>query len=314
MNNKQEEQAGYQPPEISDSQLRWGLWYVKHYRKLRIGLIIILLAVGGLSFIYGFYGIADYYFRGRLEDDAVLKNLSYSLINLEEVRKSAPLPLIFDLPLSFPASEEGNYDLALAASNPNERHWAEAEISFWAAGEEAGRGDIFLLPGEEKYLLLFNKKISGGTADLTVKINEVNWHHLDKHLIPDWPAFAAAHLDQVGYRDINFYSARLNDSGTDLDFNHLSFTVTNLTPFSYRAAEWQIIFHGGSGLVGVNNYLTDELISGQEKTIKLKWPGIMETVEEVEIIPSINIMDPAAYIKPASGEIIKDPREENNVK
>jgi len=265
-------------------KLGFSLWFFNNRKKLFIGLIVFLFVLSAVLYSVFFYNLYDY-IRYSPEERRALQELSNVNVNLSPGRLA--LALIADTPQSF--FQNGKYDLVAKVKNPNNNFFSHLEYCFSDRGEDLICSNILLFPNEERYIMALALDLEKSPSALSFDIKKENWERLSVRTYPDWDAY---------------YTERLNftfsDIKMDIDkvkgFNNLSFQLKNNSPYNYWELSLDIILFQGGRVVGVNSYTVNEIMSLESRSITLSWPGALNAVGKVEIVPRLNILDEKNYI------------------
>ncbi|MDO8592484.1 MAG: hypothetical protein Q7R92_01760 [bacterium] len=283
------------PEGISTRELEAGLWYVEHRQKLKWALYGALILIGAVSWSYTIYGFAYYLARGMSEDQTLARQLAQAdSVSHDNVLAASARPLTLS-PVEIIRFANNKYDLAAPIKNDNPRWWAKFDYYFASAAGRTEQRPGYILPLEDKYLLALARDFTGEPADARLVMENLSWRRLSAKQIPDWRDYYKKHLD-IETADVKFIPAGAGDLAGKLNLNQLSFKAINRTAYNFWQAGFTILLVGGGGLVGVNHYVLDNFMSGQEAPVALNWPGNLGTADRVEIIPEINIMEDDIYI------------------
>jgi len=287
------------PEGITTKQLEYGLWYVEHRRLLRNTLYGFLILVAAVSWTYTIYGFAYYLARGMNEDEILAKQLvQTSAVGHEYVEQVAVKDLTIG-PAQIIASS-GKYDLFAPIKNDNQKWWAEFDYYFTAAGKQTEPTAGYILPGETKYPAALAQDFSYQAADGRLMIANVQWHRINQHAIPNWNDYYQAHLN-IATADTKFIPAGTSGLSEKLNLNQLNFTAINHTVYNYWETGFTILLYSSGQIIGINHYTLSDFMSGQKEPVELSWPGNLNGVDRVEIIPEINIMKDDIYIQYEGG-------------
>src|SRR5665811_726411 len=110
------------------------------------------------------------------------------------------------------------YDLYTSLENDNYKWWAEFEYYFSAAGRQTDKVKGYIFPREIKYLAVLAEDFSNYPADSQLIIENISWHRINQHLIPDWEEFKSNHFN-IENTDIKFVSAEASPLSERLDLN-----------------------------------------------------------------------------------------------
>ncbi len=280
---------------LSTKKLNFGLWYVQHREQFKKTLIGLLAAVAAVFCLYGMYGFVYYIFWGMKQD----RLLAYELVETSVaghdyiVQISAKDLQIF--PTEVLKSAGQKYDFIAKIKNPNQKWRSEFSYYFYSGDRQTEIFKSFILPGEEKYLVVFNQDFSGGSA-VGLAIEKIDWSRINQHKIPDWASFSRDHLNIV-VKDIIFTPSSKSGLTDKINLNQLSFITINKTAYNYREVDFIVLLNSGSAVTAVNKYKLKDFMSGEERQIQTNWPGALGRVSKVEVIPEVNITDDEAYLK-----------------
>ena len=285
---------------VTIKKLNWGLWYVLHRESLKKIFFALLILIGIVSWSYTIYGFAHYLFRGMAEDEIMAREIAEKgFISRDAILKTSPRDLVFDFAKVLKADGK-KYDLFVQIKNPSENHGALFEYYFLADNEETPHEQGFILPHETKYLLALGKEFNLSPANIQFNLKNVSWKRIDKHKIPDWEKYRDEHLD-IAVGDAKFIPAKASGLSEKISLNQVEFNAKNNSPFNYWNVDFVVILFGGANVVGVNKYNLEEFMSGQERKASLTWPGTVNYVSKIEIMPEVNLLRNDIYIRYKGG-------------
>ena len=283
------------PEGITTKQLEFGLWYVEHKRQLRLVLIGLLIAIAAVSWSYTIYGFSYYLARGMSEDEILSRQLvQSSSVGHDYVLKVSAQSLLIS-PVNAIKATDNKYDLYAMIRNDNQNWWAEFDYYFASGSLKTEKKSGYVMPLEDKNLMALAQDLSNGSADTALVMENISWHRVDLHKIPDWNAYRLNHLN-ITAADVKFTSAVLNPLSEKLNLNELNFTAVNQTAYNYWEVGFAVLLYRGGDLVGLNHYSLSDFMSGEKRAVSLSWPGSIGRVDKVDIIPEINIMKDDIYI------------------
>lgn len=292
------------PEGITAKQLEIGLWYVKHKQFLKKILYGFLIMVSAVSWSYFIYGFSYYLARGMKEDEILTRQLiEANSIGHDYVLQLSAKSLVM-APVEVLKSTDKKYDLYVRLQNDNPKWWAEFDYYFIAAGRPTAKAKGFILPQEAKNFLTLAQDFDYEPSLAEFIMENLKWHRLDQHKIPDWSAYYLSRLN-IEIKDIKFTPASASLLSEKLNLNQLSFRAGNQTAYNFWQTGFAILLYGAGGLVNLNYYTLDDFMSGQERFIEISWPGQLGFVDKIEIIPEINIMRDDVYI-PYEGGVGKE--------
>jgi hypothetical protein len=280
---------------ITTKKLNFGVWYVEHREQFKKILIGFLTAVAVVSWLYTLYGFFYYAIWGMKQDRLSAYELAKTnVIGHDYIARISAKDLQISATEVLKSSSQ-KYDFIAKIKNPNQKWRSEFSYYFYSGDKRTETLQGFILPGEEKYLVIFNQDFSGGSA-VRLAIENIGWSRINQHKIPDWASFSAGHLNIV-VKDIVFTPANKSGLTDKINLNQLGFAAINKTAYNYREVDFVVLLYSGSAVIGVNKYKLKDFMSGEERQIQANWPGALGRVSKVEVIPEVNIMDDGAYLK-----------------
>ncbi len=280
---------------ITTKQLEIGLWYVEHKRLLRQALYGFLILLAAVSWTYTIYGFAYYLARGMSEDELLAKQLAQTqAAGHDYVLQVAAKDLAVG-PVAVIKSADKKYDLFALVKNDNQKWWAEFNYYFVFYGGQTKTLPGYILPAGEKYFQVLAQESANTLTDARLIMENIAWHRVDQHQIPDWGAYYQKRL-KIETADIKYVPAAASQLSERINLNQLSFNAINQTAYNYWEVGFTIIFYGGGNIASINHYILNDFMSGQKRFVEISWPGDTSRVDKVEIIPEINIMKDDIYI------------------
>ncbi len=234
--------------------------------------------------------------QGMFSDEKGVASVGYNLSTLQKnTQASAPDALLFD-DITILASGSGtSYDLLLEVENPNSRHGA------WITGKfvfDAGETEIFssFVNPETTKTVFALSAAETRPRNPRFELLEATWVMIDPHEVAnvqEWLAdrddFAVA--DVVYAKDIALETQTIART---------TFTLTNRTPYSYWEPSFLVRLTKGSTLIAVTSMTVPQFVSGESRTIDLRWFGDLPQTASVSVQPDIAFFDEEVYMNPTS--------------
>ena len=275
--------------ELSESELKFGYWFVTHKEPLRKALIIFLIGFSVLTYGYALFATGRYFLFWYEDYQQALLTAGTDYINVVGVHQANQIQDIQILGRDIFNLGEGKIDLVARVRNPNPQ-WALESFTYQFAvgGALYEARQSFLLPGEEKYVLLLN--VEGRvTGSPQVLISDRQWQRVTKY--EDW---GPQRLNFVT-SDKTFLSPRQGEISGQLPVSEVRATVTNSTPYNYIEVEAQVGLFAGSRLVAVTTIPIRDFASGQTRQISSRWTQSLPPVSQVEMIYTVNSIDESVF-------------------
>lgn len=273
---------------LTMKKLGFGLWYLENKKTLLLVLYIVLGTIGFFTWFSFFKTFATYIFVGMKEDQAIIDQMvSNPGINHDKVLQMTAQPIL-TRSAEVLLNSNGTYDVVAKIANVNQKFYSNFSYSFNLNNEVYGPFDDFILPGEEKFLILLNQKLSRRPGSVKLDIQN-NWERVNAHLITDWNAFRDNYID-FSIKNKVFYNPNDSNLSEKLNLSTLEFDISNNSAYSYYLVDLDILLYYRGSLVSVNKYHVEKLISGETRHVNITWPGKVNRADVVEVIPNINIM------------------------
>lgn len=278
--------------EFTEKQLKLAYWYVSHKVFLKKILIASLIILSAVFWGYGIYGLINYFFVEQVQFDRMLKEISHNLINYSGFRKENQ-PQSFKITSSniLPSGKD-KYDLTAKVSNPNPNWRAEFEYKFIFDGEEAVSQKGFILPGEEKFLLGLAVESKKKPRQVNLELQNIKWQRLDSHQISDYASWSKERMD-FEITGVKFLPAVIKDK---VPISKVTFSAANRTAYNFWNVGFYILLYRGTSLAGANYITLEQFTSGAKRDVEVSWFEVMPTITRVQILPEVNIFDPAVYM------------------
>lgn len=280
---------GTSSEELSERELKLGYWFVAHRHQLvKLGLASLIL-FSMLTYGYSIYKTVKFY---AFEYDAfqqTIQGASETYLNVAGIHEANR---ILDLQVVsrqiIPASG-GKIDIIARVSNPNTK-WALKSFTYrFALGTKVyDTQTTFLLPGQERFLMLLNVEGSAsGTPQLFIE--EQKWRRVIQY--EEW----GPEHNKFTIANRQFSPARQGELSEQLPISEASAQITNASAYNYVNVDVQFALYSGNRVVAVNLVPLKDFQSGQTRTAAVRWSQVLPPVSLVEIIPLVNTLDQGAY-------------------
>lgn len=269
---------------ISLREMNFGLWFSENRRKLTIALTFFLILISAFFFVYSFYAYFIYFSNDSLDSQT-------------EIVVTSPRNIMSDLEIGDLKifSVHDSKDLSISLQNKNNNFWASFDYCFYQ-GEEAIHCDNgFILPLEKRYVLFQGLEEVNG-QDIVFKIEDMYWSRINKKDIPNWNDFAQTRINFI-FNNVELLNANRSGLSENLKLSSLDFIAQNKSAYSYYEVAFEILLFDDQELVGVEEYLAKDFMSGEKRLVKMSWLDNLGGANRVEIRPIINIMDVSNYFK-----------------
>ncbi len=281
------------PLGLTTKRMDFGLWYVEHRKGFRKILIFFLVLISAVTWFITIYSFTMYIAVGIREDEELARKITDNIIfGHDYILDIAPKNLKIGQVTALKNLDK--YDFFVKMENPNDNYWTEFSYAFTSGDDETKKIRNFVLPGESKYIILLSQTLKSKKVEF--KIDDISWSRVNEHEIPDWKGFRDERLD-IQFSDIKFTQSQKTGLSEKINLSTLEFSAKNNSPYNYWEVDLNIVFYIQGKVVGINKYIINEFLSGQEKTIHLSMPGRIGNITKTEIIPEINITKDDIYMK-----------------
>ncbi|MCX6792658.1 MAG: hypothetical protein NTY12_01400 [Candidatus Falkowbacteria bacterium] len=278
---------------LTTNQLDFGLWYIRNRKKFFIALVVVLIITAAGTIGYSLYQFSSYLFVGAGQDKQTFIDLTSStslVTNKMNLGSNVSYSDVRVLP-----TQNNNSDLVAAVTNANPRLAVNISYYFDVNGQRIGATNDFVLPGDTKYLMALNQSISSNSSASLV-VEHLSFVRLDRHSISDWDQYRLEHFNFL-IQNAKFTTSVESGLSEKISLGQLDFKITNNSAYGYITVPLTIVLKSQGQIVAVNRYMINNFKSGEEKSVQISWPGRLPSVNEVEILPDLNIIDDSIYLK-----------------
>ncbi len=272
-------------------------------KVMQLGLLLWLLLDVGLLLFF-FLSVVMYVVSGSFKDQRLVGTFDDNVDALHDAaaaRVADPL-LVGDAHVL--THDVGAYDVYAVIENPNVEWYATFTYQF-SDDVMTEPVEAFIMPGEEKYLLALNSALASKPSSVTVTVDDVVWHRVDRHEVANTAEFLVEHANFV-------VSESAYDDSITIDTTKVgesTFMLTNNTPYSYYNPTFIMLLTHGNAVVAVNQVAVPSFVAGETRAVSVRWFGDAPGAGSVEVIPAINYFDEDSYAAP-EGELRDDIRDD----
>lgn len=295
-----------QEDKATAKDIRRTLWFVEHRERIgKLGILLLLIFDACLVLFVAWSMFDAFLFSAGAERRALVDSVISRQEDLHAytvARAASPIALsdtrVFLL-------GNNKYDFYTELANANTDWWAEFDYQFVFDSGSTSLKRGFILPESKKPVAELAFASETGIANATLQFQNVSWHRLDHHLIPDYKKWSK---DRLGIEMLNptlSQDTSLNAQG----LFRTSFTVRNGTAYSYNNPTFYLLLKRGATVVAVNKTTLQSLVPGETQDVIVNWFGSVPSASQVEIIPDLNVFDPMLY-KSLEGEATIDTRSQ----
>lgn len=295
----------YEPVDdsFSSQELNRSYWFVTHKVILRNLGIATLLVADVLLIGYALTGFVEYLVVGQPREEALVLELANRLqvSSVKRLESHAATPLDFGggRVYIFDAGNE-TYDFAVEVQNVNKDWYVMVTYEFDVAGASSTpTRTAYILPGEKKFLTILGDKREGeSVTEASLVITNTMWSRIDQHQIADVERFVIEHASFTVTEPIFEQAGSfVNEEGVMNSGNKITFSVTNNSAYNFWSVPTQIALMRGGSLEGIEETQIKALKTGETRTIDVRNYIKNQLVDEVIVLPSIDVFDPSVYME-----------------
>lgn len=278
---------------ITIKKLNFGLWWVMNVKFFKRTLFWFVVVLGVAGWLYTFVSFGYYLTIGTNKDEQMLRSMVNVRVNKQNI--TTPTDIRAGEVEVF-ASPDNRYDFLVAIKNANPEYYAEFDYSFVVNGTSTAVQSGFILPAEEKNLLSLGVFWPENVNTAYLSLTNINWHRIDRHQIPDWAAFKVQHLS-FNISEPQFSPAESSGLSEKINVSEIDFSFANNSPYNYYHLPLNILLYSYDRIVGAYQTSLENVGSGEVRKVRLNYPGTVDKVDRVGVVPDLNIMRPDIYFK-----------------
>jgi len=292
-NNQNNPTNGFLKPEEKEFRAFYKreMWWVNHQvglRKIGLGIFIVFDLI--LVLLAGWFFIDAYAVSFDQEKNSVISMVSSGLSELRDFSQSeAAKPLGVGEVAVVSSGDDKNYDFYATIANQNTDWYATFKYAFKMSGGETAELNGFILPAEERPLILF-KAATTKTPSVELIVRDVKWYRVDPHEISDYPTWFADHNPQIS--EAVFSRADDNNQAA------VAFKIKNQTAYNFYQPSFAVILWRGGTLGGIVRITAASLESGEEKVLSASWLGAAPSITKIDVYSEINFFASESYSSP----------------
>ncbi len=277
--------------DLTDKQLRYAKWYLKHKNQIHRGFVLVLIFLD-VILITIIVSQAIFYFGSKEEHLKNMQGLTENRIDFLSFRQHfAPQPIVTDsLVVIRPDSKKSQYDFITTVFNPNPDWRATIEYYFLSDELEIFKGSNFINPEERKYFFTLGTQVVSEVNDIQFLISKISWRRMRQ---PQKDLLSI--LNQLKIEDIGLeYLQAENES---LILPQISFKAKNNSIYDFWETRFVIALENNLNLVGLNVLSTNSWRANEEKNLIFVWP-LIPAFTHIEIKTEIDVFNPKVFISP----------------
>jgi len=275
---------------FSNRSLTMAQWFLRHKYQLRKWWIILFVIINVVLVGYSFYGWGRYAIFDYKNTSQILVDLT---VPIQRYLHLQPQEMQFKGVRAI-ASNADRFDFLANVDNPNS-HWrAQVEYVFTHSGGVTATSSAIILPGSGQMIVSLGNELSGFPASVDLRITRIEWERINPHTVSDPATFIA---DRVMFEpgNLNFVPA---SEAAGVPTHSIEFDITNVSVYSFWEPKFHVLMLNNETLVGVQTIEVSEFRAGETRPIVLKSFQQNIRVNEIRLIPVVDVFDSGQYISP----------------
>ncbi|PIS42766.1 MAG: hypothetical protein COT24_01810 [Candidatus Kerfeldbacteria bacterium CG08_land_8_20_14_0_20_40_16] len=280
--------------ELSDKQLKIGIWWVTHKHQLKKWWVILIAVGDVLLFLYLLFNIMIIVFTWS-KFTILPYQISWSAVNFKDYQlTNAPKDLQVLNTKYIPVFGQANkYHLLAELKNPNEK-WnvGSLDYHFDFDGQNQGIQNTFLLPQEQRFLIQYNVKSTSAKPDPKFLIDNVGWERIER------PTEAPSLKFNIGNIESNLIPL-LDDKGVETSSYSTRVTaeVENKSVYNFWQVNFQVVLFRGEEPISVGEIQIEKFLALETRNLAVSWKEAYPVISKIVIQPQVNVYDPNALFK-----------------
>lgn len=275
--------------EVSGFRLKVSYWYVTHKLQLRRAGVIFLIALSVGLYSFSLYRALMMLVVEGPAYKQLLSTLPTPGVDYKVFRQIQKPKSIEILGFDAVATNNDRYDFVTKVLNPNENFVARRAVFQLISGANViAEKTVIIYPGEERYVVMFGQPVAGDSPVL--RLASVDWLR-----VSNFEAYKNPRI-QFEVSGVEFKPAGESGVRGQLPVSTLDFDVTNRSAYSYWNVGMYMVLLGPGTAAGANFTSLDQFRSGETRHVSMKWYDQLPPVTSSEILPEVDILDPASYM------------------
>lgn len=279
-----------QVSEVSDTELKFGGWFITYkslLKKIGIGLLIAVDVFFIVYVLISSFITADYLFvqYKRMINSMLSLNPNYEYFTPNPVQPLAILD-------TYVISNNNYYDFVAEVRNSN-TDWAVESVTyrFTTENNQTPEATSFVLPNDTKNLMVL-----GYEAETTVSGADLEIIDIQYQRVRNFDEVEQLKTE-ILINDPVFVSDSVSDITEKIPVSEARFNVENTSINSYWDVGFEILLYRGNRVIGANYMQINSLAAKESRDLRVKWYNNVGAVSRVEVNPNVNFVDQGVYRK-----------------
>lgn len=277
--------------EISDSSLKFGIWYAGHKILLRKIFIIVFSVFIFLLYFYNLYTALNLFISDKNNDIKILSSLLANPAELEMLRSRFKPQDIQIGGVTILNHENNKSDIIAEIINPNVNYYAKNIGYVFSDGTKVlAQGETYLWPQEKRYVVAYNVNDANSLVGVSMQFEKIIWKRMNDYKKNQ---FETVNFPIVvsGYTPARFLIGEKSIPGS------VKFSIENQTIYNYWDVGFTAVLFNGSSVVASAYSQLHTFHSLEKIYLDLKIINEPALVTGVEIYPEVNVLDSNVFLR-----------------
>ncbi len=279
--------------QLSDFKLKLGYWLVTHKIFIKRMFVFLLIVADALIVSFVTIRLINFYSHEAVRFEKNMYQLGIYNIDYASYRKKIAPQSIQIIELDSVPLAKNKYNFVAKVKNPNNGKvkWVADEIEYFFSynGLKTETKKSFVLPGEEKFLCVFNIESKQNIFKPRLVILKTKWKRIKKG---EEELFFKKLKDYLDFEIKN--SKFLNAASLGLEsktpLSAVRFSIKNNTGYDYYEVGLFVVTYNGPIITSINYFLVNNFISGEEREIEIRWNNAIAPPNQIVVVPELNVL------------------------
>ncbi len=286
---------------FDERELKFGQYVVAH-RTVWKRALVFFLYFATLAIVYLFAVKWIFFLTGSLNIWSVEYDLTYNSIPWKEIREAnSPKPPYISSIYAVASGDE-SIDIMARINNPN-TEWRASRIDyrFSVDGKPQSVSSTFLLPGNNSLISEYNISTQNKSPTIRVDILDIVWKRVrDREPLKV--------LEELSVADVTF------ENDINLNSFEVEATLLNTSGRGFWVVGLQAVAKRFGDVAGINYIAVEQVRSGSARDVVFSWTSTLSGIDEVEVIPIVDVYNDSVYMPLRAGDFMIDPSGPENVR
>ncbi len=278
---------------FTEGELQFASFWVRNKVAARKAVYAVLIIVNAVFWGYAFWGFIDAYALSYPRESRIPQEIAANEVIARQLSSNRPLNVGVS-PVDVFQNTDGRLDMIVPVENPNTEWAATFTYRFNVSGELTPERSGFILPGEQTYLGEFGyAQTTPGEKAAALTVDNLKWMRINPSVVgSDYSAWLARR---------NAFDIGKVTQSRDVQINgkpvlRTTFTFGNPTAYGYWNVDLYVVLKRADVAIAATRVSLTNVTSGDSRTVSLDWFEQLPSISDVEVVPVVNYLDPAAYM------------------